>query len=616
MGEYGKNIKEKNAKRIGKEEVNKAITILQRYKEGKLNLERKVIENEQWWKLRHWEYIRNEQKSDTEPSSAWLFNSIANKHADAMDNYPEPNVLARVGDDEETAKRLSTILPVILEQNNYDDTYSDVWWYKLKQGTGIKGIFWNTSKNNGLGDIDIKKCDILNLFWEPGITNIQDSSNLFHVSLVDTEVLRQQYPDIQFSEGASLDVAKYVYDDTVDTSAKSVVVDWYYKKNVGGKTVLHYVKFVNQDVLYATENTDEYFERGYYDHGLYPFVFDALFVEEGTPCGFGYIDVMKSPQMYIDKLDQIILENAFETGGTKWLVSDAAGINDDDFKDPKKKIMHVPSLREDTIREVKTNSLDGSYSNVRLNKIEELKETSGNRDFSQGSTSNGVTAASAISALMEAGSKLSRDMISSSYRAFVKECYLCLELIRQFYDLPRSFRITGEDNGYEYTMFDNSEMKLKSQGTAFGEDMGDRLPIFDIKVSASKKAMYSRMAQNELAIQLYGMGLFNPQNADQALALLEIMDFDGKEKVITKIKNNQTMYEQMMQMQQQMVQMAAVIDKLGADMGQPSDVLSQVQAQSGKLNMFNPDVKTSAKRISQAEQTADRARNAASVGGE
>ena len=616
MGEYGKNIKEKNAKRIGKEEVNKAITILQRYKEGKLNLERKVIENEQWWKLRHWEYIRNEQKSDTEPSSAWLFNSIANKHADAMDNYPEPNVLARVGDDEETAKRLSTILPVILEQNNYDDTYSDVWWYKLKQGTGIKGIFWNTSKNNGLGDIDIKKCDILNLFWEPGITNIQDSSNLFHVSLVDTEILRQQYPDIQFSEGASLDVAKYVYDDTVDTSEKSVVVDWYYKKSAGGKTVLHYVKFVNQDVLYATENTDEYFERGYYDHGLYPFVFDTLFVEEGTPCGFGYIDVMKSPQMYIDKLDQIILENAFETGGTKWLVSDAAGINDDDFKDPKKKIMHVPSLREDTIREVKTNSLDGSYSNVRLNKIEELKETSGNRDFSQGSTSNGVTAASAISALMEAGSKLSRDMISSSYRAFVKECYICLELIRQFYDLPRSFRITGENNQYEYTMFDNAEMKMKAQGNAFGEDMGDRLPIFDIKVSASKKAMYSRMAQNELAIQLYGMGLFNPQNADQALALLEIMDFDGKEKVIAKIQNNQTMYEQMMQMQQQMVQMAAVIDKLGADMGQPSDVLSQVQAQSGNLNMFNPDVKTSAKRMTQAEQTADRARNAASVGGE
>jgi len=613
--EYGKEIKEKNAKRIGQEEVRNAVKVLQGYKEGKLNLENKVVENEQWWKLRHWEYIRKE-KNDTEPASAWLFNSIANKHADAMDNYPEPNVLARVLDDEETAKRLSTILPVILEQNNYEDVYSDVWWYKLKQGTGIKGIFWNSSKNNGLGDIDIKKCDILNLFWEPGITDIQDSRNLFHVSLIDTDLLKQQYPDIEFSSGETFEVAKYVYDDTVSTENKSVVVDWYYKKIVNGKTILHYVKFVNESVLYASENTDEYFERGYYDHGLYPFVFDTLFVEEGTPCGFGYIDVMKSPQTYIDKLDQIILENAFENGSTTWLVSDAAGINDDDLKDPKKKIIHVPNLREDTIREANTKSLDASCSNVRLNKIEELKETSGNRDFSQGSTSNGVTAASAISALMEAGSKLSRDMISSAYRAFVKECYLCLELIRQFYDLPRSFRITGEDNQYEYAVFDNTEMLPKAQGNAFGEEMGDRLPIFDIKVSASKKATYSRMAQNELAIQLYGMGLFNPDNSDQALALLEIMDFDGKEKVKSKIQTNRTMYEKMIQMQQQMEQMAAVIDKLGADIGQPSDVLSQVQAQSGDLSMFNPNVKISEKRMNQAERTADRARNAASVGGE
>ena len=428
-----KKIKSSNPQRIGKEEIAKATSILQEYKRGKANLERKVIENELWWKLRHWEIIRKE-KEDTEPTSAWLFNSIANKHADAMDNYPEPNVLARALDDEETAHQLSTVLPVILEQNNYEEVYSDVWWYKLKQGTGIKGVFWNPKKNNGLGDIDIKQCDILNLFWEPGIKDIQESRNLFHVSLVDNEVLKEQYPEYDFNGSPSLDIAKYVYDDEVNTSDKSVVIDWYYKKHNGAKPVLHYVKYVNDQVLYASENTDEYVERGYYDHAIYPFVFDTLFVEEGTPCGFGYIDIMKNPQQYIDELNKIVLDNAFETGGTRWLVSDAAGVNDEDLKDPKKKVIRVPNLREDTIREVRTSALDGSYTNLITQKIEELKETSGNRDFSQGSTSNGVTAASAISALMEAGSKLSRDMISSAYRAFVKECYLCIVLFTTLND--------------------------------------------------------------------------------------------------------------------------------------------------------------------------------------
>lgn len=608
-----KKIKSSNPQRIGKEEIAKATSILQEYKRGKANLERKVIENELWWKLRHWEIIRKE-KEDTEPTSAWLFNSIANKHADAMDNYPEPNVLARALDDEETAHQLSTVLPVILEQNNYEEVYSDVWWYKLKQGTGIKGVFWNPKKNNGLGDIDIKQCDILNLFWEPGIKDIQESRNLFHVSLVDNEVLKEQYPEYDFNGSPSLDIAKYVYDDEVNTSDKSVVIDWYYKKHNGAKPVLHYVKYVNDQVLYASENTDEYVERGYYDHAIYPFVFDTLFVEEGTPCGFGYIDIMKNPQQYIDELNKIVLDNAFETGGTRWLVSDAAGVNDEDLKDPKKKVIRVPNLREDTIREVRTSALDGSYTNLITQKIEELKETSGNRDFSQGSASNGVTAASAISALMEAGSKLSRDMISSAYRAFVKECYLCIELIRQFYDLPRTFRIAGGES-YKYVEFDNGNMQKKSQGTAFNEELGDRMPIFDIKITAAKKATYSRMAQNELAIQLFTMGVFNPQLADQALALLEIMDFDGKEKIIKKVQENETMYEQMIQMQQQMQQMAAVIDKIGAYSGTQTNVSGEVGQQAERLNMPVPKAQAEKGTMTQAEQTADRARNAASVGG-
>lgn len=163
---------------INEKDIAKANEILRRYKEGKANLEQKIVENEQWWKLRHWEYMRK-GSSKIAPVSAWLFNSIANKHADAMDNYPEPSVLARAMDDEDTAAVLTKVLPTLLEYNNYEQTYSDVWWYKLKQGTGVKGIFWNPDKENGLGDVDIKKIDLLNLFWEPGISDIQDSLIFF-----------------------------------------------------------------------------------------------------------------------------------------------------------------------------------------------------------------------------------------------------------------------------------------------------------------------------------------------------------------------------------------------------------------------------------------------------
>ena len=556
---------------IGREEIRLATQVLEEYKKGKANLENRIIENEQWWKLRHWELFRNQSKDQLEPASAWLFNSVANKHADAMDNFPSPNVLPRARDDEETAKQLSSVLPVVLEQNEYEQVYSDTWWYKLKQGTGVKGVFWNSAKNSGLGDIDVRKLDILNLFWEPGITNIQTSRNLFHVELRDNELLKQEYPDLDFTASPSVQVGQYVYDDAVDTSKKSAVIDWYYKKTVDGVTRLHYCKYVNDHVLYASENDPEYRDRGFYDHGKYPVVFDTLFPEEGTPAGFGYIDVMKSCQMYIDKLNQAIIENALVSSRKRYFVRQDGSVNEKEFADITRPLSHCEgNLGEDSIKEVQYKPLSTIYYSILQQKIDELKETSGNRDFSQGSTANGVTAASAIAALQEAGSKLSRDMLKSAYRAYTRECYLVIELMRQFYDEPRIFRITGENaGGYDFTAFDNSGLMPQPQGRAFGLDLGSRLPVFDIKVTPEKQSAYSRLAQNELALQFYGQGFFNPQLTDQALACLDMMDFDGKEKVIDKITENGTLFQQVQQLQQQMMQMAAIIDaQNGTTIGQ------------------------------------------------
>ena len=103
---------------IGQQELSEAMEALQKYKGGKANYESRIKSNEKWWRLRHWDELRSKQPhagESPEPASAWLFNSILNKHADAMDNYPEPVCLPREPSDEESAKTLSAILPVIME---------------------------------------------------------------------------------------------------------------------------------------------------------------------------------------------------------------------------------------------------------------------------------------------------------------------------------------------------------------------------------------------------------------------------------------------------------------------------------------------------------------------
>ena len=561
---------------IGREQIQQANLTLQRYKEGKANLEQKIVENEQWYKLRHWECLRGE-KQDIQPTSAWLFNCIANKHADAMDNFPSPNILPREEGDKGEAEMLTSIVPVILDQCEFEQTYSDVWNYKLKTGTGVYGVFWDKSKLNGLGDVSIRKIDIINLFWESGIQDIQKSRNIFHVELKDNDLLIGAYPQLQGKlTTATMDVAKYIYDDKVDTTNKSVVVDWYYKKQgANGRTVLHYCKYVNDVVLFATENDPNFAERGWYDHGEYPFIFDALYPVEGTPCGFGYIDIGKNAQEYIDRGNQAIMKNMLVNAKPRHFIRSDGSVNEEEYADTDKDFIHVDgNLGQDSILPVQPNTLNNIYVEVINNKIDELKETTGNRDISTGGTTSGVTAASAIAAMQEAGSKLSRDNNKASYRAFRKLCLMIIELIRQFYDLPRCFRIMGENGAARFVQYSNAGITPQQQGIEMGVDMGYRLPLFDIEVTAQKQSPYSKMSQNELALQFFSAGFFNPQIADQALACIDMMDFDRKHFVMQKIAQNGGMYQQMLAMQQQMVMLAQMVDQ-----SRGSNIAEQLMAQ-------------------------------------
>ncbi len=545
--------------RIGEQEVRRAAELLKKYRQGKVNLERRIIDNEQFWKLRHWPQMEKKGEGgnpgDPQPTSGWLVNCILSKHADAMDCYPEPTVLPREPGDRAEAAKLTRILPAILKKNQFKRTYSSAWWYKLKSGCAVYGVFWDAGKLNGLGDVSIRRMDLLNLFWEPGVTSLQESRNLFVVELVDEDLLDRQYPQHKGKMGGlAIDVKEYLYDESIDVSGKSLVIDWYYKVHrADGRTVLHYVKFVGgmDEPLFASENDPALAERGLYDHGKYPFVFDPLFMEEDSPAGFGYIDVMKDCQTAIDQMNHAMDENVLLSARQRYVLSDTAGVNEEELADLSRDIVHVVGrLNDDSFRPLQTAGLQGSSLSYRQSRIEELKEISGNRDMTQGGTTGGVTAASAIAALQEAGSKLSRDMLKSAYRAFSRQCYLMIELMRQFYDEQRIFRIVGPSGENQFLPFSAAALRPQPVREVGGVELGSREPIFDIVVSAAKKSTFSRLSQNETAKECYQLGFFDPANADAALAALEMMDFEGIEKVRQRVRQNGTLAQKLVQLQQ------------------------------------------------------------------
>ena len=112
-------------------------------------------------------------------------------------------------------------------------------------------------------------------------------------------------------------------------------------------------------------------------------------------------------------------------------------------------------------------------------------------------------------------------------------------------------------------------------------DEFSRKPVFDIEVSAQKQSAYNKLSYNELAIQFYQLGFFNPQAADPALAALEMMDFRGKELVRQRIQQNGGMFQMIQQLQAQIQMLSA---QLGMAKQSPegSAEMTPAQSKSGK----------------------------------
>ena len=496
-----------NKNKTIKPDIAYAKSVLIKYKREKAPIEERIArEDERWRSL----YSGGE-------SATWIFNSILNKHADIIDSIPTCTCLPRERRDEAYAETLSKIIPVICSRGDFEQVYSDNSWDKLKHGTAVYGVFWNNSLEDGMGDVDVCRVPLSEIFWEGGIEDIQDSKELFIVKLCDREDIAARY-------GISLKGESFEGDHALRASLgigggddKALLVDWYYKKRLSdGSQALHLCKFVGDNMLFASENLPEY-KEGWYHHGTYPVVFDRYYPTGGV-CGFGLMAVAEEAQRYINRIDSDMLEYADWASKVRFWAKRSLGVNEKEFLDLDRSIVEVEGdIDEEKLRQIEISPIDDSVVDLKLMKIDELKEITGSRDVSQGGYNSRVTAASAISILREAGAKTSRDGIEETYRAYIRVIALVIELVRQFYSETRIFRIVGEDGRSEYVSF---------SGKSLTEGDGRRAH-FDIEVSAVKKSPGESEKKNQLARELYEAGIFKKENATESLMMLELMDFDG-----------------------------------------------------------------------------------------
>ena len=97
------------------------------------------------------------------------------------------------------------------------------------------------------------------------------------------------------------------------------------------------------------------------------------------------------------------------------------------------------------------------------------------------------------------------------------------------------------------------------------------------------------MTQNELALQFFQMGFFNPQMTDQALMCLDMMDFDGKDTIMQKVSQNGTMHQKLLQYMQLALTLAQRTDPMAAEqIG--ADIMQTMGAAPGTVGGASPKI--------------------------
>ena len=218
-------------------------------------------------------------------------------------------MLPREQGDERDAKSLSAILPVILERNDYEQIYSDAWWDKLKSGTAAYGVFWDKRRGKRTGRYRYPQYRYAQYLLAARVTDIQESPHLYIVALVDNDTLLAQYPQLQGKLGGQ---AIDVPDISMTIISITAINRWWWigtiKSTAMAARCCTTANFAPERSCSPVRAILSMMRAGIAMANIRWCW--TCFPHQGFAAGFGYVDIMRDPQLYIDSLDEIILNNA------------------------------------------------------------------------------------------------------------------------------------------------------------------------------------------------------------------------------------------------------------------------------------------------------------------
>lgn len=512
-----------------------------------------------------------------------LKSTFNNCVADQMDNMPEALMVPETKELESVAEDLTDIVRFVMARNNYESLHRRRVEDCFCTGTAVTQVAWDESMDGGNGNVALLRWPVEAFLWDPIAENIDDARAVFKVSWHPKSWFEQHYPeqyeDIGSDSGVWDGLGVADAQDEIrpaDEDRVMLVEYWYRKYDAKKKRHTINVAYLAGGIL-LEEATDVY------KHGMYPFILDVFTPIEGLPVGDGMVQELAPMMRYINRYANYIDMNLRMSSKGRLLVDKAAGIDRDALLDWESDVIEGDRIDASAIQWMQNQPFTGAVTQQMLQLQSDIKMDSGQNQFTRGETAGGVTAASAISALQEAGGKITRlrtNVLNQGYKAIAEQV---MWLINQYYDKKRVLMVTGQREG----AMERREVSADPE-RLFGKASKGATPPppYTVQIQVQRRNPLRQQAQNELFMQAYSMAA--QAGAPFPLSVLfRLLHVDGKERILPEIQAFEQYQQQMQELMAQNQQMQVQMQDMQAGMANQQEIIDQMMAgQRGAGGMY------------------------------
>jgi len=483
-----------------------------------------------------------------------LKSTINNVVADQMLSMPEAKLMPETAEMQEAADDLQDMVHYVVycandfEQMHYrrcEDFYGP--------GTAVTQIAWDADMNYGRGEIALVRWPLEAFLWDPTAENIQDCRAVMKVSWHPLSWYREHYPDegrfVGCDDGTHNNVGMTVGQEDADhaNDEKRALMIEYWWREYDAKSRRYTI-----NVAMAAGNALLEVQRDVYAHGMYPFVIDVHDHIEGSLAGEGLVHELAPMMRYINRYAAYIDMNLRMSSKGRLLIRKGSGIDREALADWENDIIEGDNITPENLQWLQNQPFNSMINQALAQMQTDLKQDSGANQFTRGETTGGIVSGKAINSLIQAGGKVASMRTEQLKYGFKQIVEQIIWLMAQFYDDKRVVMIAGRK---EAVQVDTQKL--------FGKKMKGAIPPppYTVQIEVSSRDPQRIANQNQMFMEAYTMSA-QAQQFFPLSALFNILNLDGKDKILPVIRSNEHYQEQMQQLQQQLEQMGQQIQQM------------------------------------------------------